>query len=151
MEFVCGTKVVKLVGDAKSEVTCIEQDPAHWNKLAVGYADGSFRVFDLKHKVASSSGGGGGDQFSTQSRLQYQSLASYLTFNGHKSSITSISFDSTGLRVVTGAKDTDLVVWDLLGECGLFRLKGHKAPIAKAIFMTAKNVVISSSKVVSLT
>jgi U3 small nucleolar RNA-associated protein 12 len=37
-------------------------------------------------------------------------------------------------------------VWDLVGECGLFRLKGHKSPIAKAVFMSKLNVLISCGK-----
>ncbi len=132
---------MKLANDSKTpiEVTCIEQDPVNSNILAVGYLDGSLRLFDLKKRPDLT----GLNDFSSQLNQQQQSISSHLTFNGHKTSITSIGFDSNGVRLVTGSKDTDLVVWDLVGECGLFRLKGHKAPIAKVIFMNKKNVVIS--------
>ena len=113
-----------------SEVTCIEQNPKDSSKIAVGYLDGSLRIFDLNQRNSSA------DQID-------QSIVSVLTFNGHKTAITSIRFDRDGVRLVSGSKDTDLVIWDLVGECGLFRLKGHKAPITNAIFMHKQNVLIS--------
>ena len=121
-----------------SEVTCIEQDPKNANRLAVGYLDGSLRMFNLKTKPSMTS-----SDFSTQTKLEQQSIGCFLTFNGHKTSVTSINFDEQGVRLVTGSKDTELVIWDLIGECGLFRLKGHKAPINKAVFMNKLNVLIS--------
>ncbi len=75
--------------------------------------------------------------------LNNQTVGSTLTLNGHKTAITSIKFDNEGVRLVSGSKDTDLVIWDLVEECGLFRLKGHKAPISNAIFMNKHNIVIS--------
>jgi WD40 repeat protein len=112
----------------------------------VGYLDGSLRLFDLKKRPDLA----GLNDFSSQLNQQQQSISSHLTFNGHKTSITSIGFDSNGTRLVTGSKDTDIVVWDLVGECGLFRLKGHKAPIAKVIFMNKKNVIISRYLIILL-
>jgi U3 small nucleolar RNA-associated protein 12 len=133
--------VLKLACDnqkSSSEVTCIEQDQKNPNKLAVGYLDGTIRLFNLKTKPQ-----GPSNDFSNQANQEQQSIKCFLTFNGHKTSITSINFDSQGVKLVSGSKDTELVVWDLIGECGLFRLKGHKAPINKAIFMSKLNVLIS--------
>lgn len=109
------------------EVTCIEQNPKYPNKLAVGYLDGSLRLFDL-----------GATPDATN-----QTITSYLTFNGHKSAVTTIGFDANGVRMCSGSKDTDLVLWDLVSETGLFRLKGHKSPINKALFMNKYNILIS--------
>ena len=134
-------KVLKLACDSQkssSEVTCIEQDPNNPQRLAVGYLDGTLRLFNLKTKPQ-----GASNEFSNQVSIEQQSIKCFLTFNGHKTSITSINFDSQGVRLVTGSKDTELVIWDLIGECGLFRLKGHKAPINKAVFMNKLNVLIS--------
>jgi U3 small nucleolar RNA-associated protein 12 len=133
-------QVLKLASESKTpiEVTCIEQSPSDTNTLAVGYLDGSLRLFDLKKRPSQAP-----NEYSSQVSQQQQSIGSNLTFNGHKTSITTIGFDESGVRLVTGSKDTDLVVWDLVGECGLFRLKGHKAPVAKAIFMSKRNVIIS--------
>ena len=129
--------VLKLGGEKSSEVTCIEQDLNNSNRLAVGYLDGSLRLFDLKQKPPVV------DDYGSQLKIDAQSIQSYLTFNGHKASITSISFDPDGIRMVSGSKDTELVIWDLVGDCGLFRLKGHKAPITKAIFVSKRNILIS--------
>ena len=108
------------------EVTCIEQNPKYPNRIAVGYLDGSLRLFDI-----------------SQQPNGVNELTSYLTFNGHKTAITTLNFDSSGVRLVSGSKDTDLVLWDLVGESGLYRLKGHKSPINKAVFMNSCNVLIT--------
>jgi U3 small nucleolar RNA-associated protein 12 len=44
-----------------------------------------------------------------------------LTFNGHKSAVTTLAFDDDGLRLATGSQDTDIIVWDVVAETGLFR------------------------------
>lgn len=111
------------------EVTKIEQSPKKPNKVAVGYLDGSVRIFDL---------------YSKNIDPETNIVLSNLTFNGHKTSITCLNFDNDGVRLVSGSKDTDIVVWDLVGECGLFRLKAHKAPISKVLFMNRQNVLISA-------
>lgn len=132
-----GEIVLKLGGEKSSEVTCIEQDLNNPNRLAVGYLDGTLRLFDLRQKPLVA------DDYGSQLNIEAQSIQSYLTFNGHKASISSITFDADGIRMVSGSKDTELVIWDLVGECGLFRLKGHKAPITKSIFISKRNILIS--------
>jgi U3 small nucleolar RNA-associated protein 12 len=80
----------------RAEVTCIQQSP---NKdiFAVGYADGSIRLWDQN----------------TQSVIA--------TFNGHKKAISALAFDQAGFRLASGSQDTDLILWDVVGEAGLFR------------------------------
>lgn len=58
-----------------------------------------------------------------------------ITFNGHRSAITTIAFDKQGVRLASGAKDTDIVIWDLIGEVGLFKLRGHKDQITALHFL----------------
>lgn len=58
-----------------------------------------------------------------------------ITFNGHRSAITALSFDRQGVRLASGAKDTDLIVWDLVAETGLFKLRGHKDQITAVAFI----------------
>lgn len=61
--------------------------------------------------------------------------------------MTTLSFDSNGHRLASGAKDTCVIVWDIVNECGLYRLKGHKGPITRVLFMQSRpNVLVSSSK-----
>jgi U3 small nucleolar RNA-associated protein 12 len=52
-----------------------------------------------------------------------------ITFDGHKSAINTLQFDTTGARLASGAKDTDIIIWDLVAEVGLFKLRGHKDQI----------------------
>lgn len=69
-------------------------------------------------------------------RLWDSRLASLLiTFNGHGSAITVLAFDKQGVRLASGSKDTDLIVWDLVGEVGLFKLRGHKDQITALHFL----------------
>ncbi|XP_036416774.1 WD repeat-containing protein 3 [Colossoma macropomum] len=113
-------KVLILEGN-KHEVTylCPSPDGVH---IAVGYEDGSVRIFSLLNGESN------------------------VSFNGHKSAVTSIQYDALGARLVTGSRDTDVIVWDVINECGLYRLKGHKDAITQALFLKNKNLLVTSSK-----
>ncbi|PIK61621.1 putative WD repeat-containing protein 3 [Apostichopus japonicus] len=93
------------------------------SQLAVGYMDGSVKVYDLSADGEAA-----------------------VTFKGHKSAVTALKFDPSGMRLVSGAKDTDVIVWDVVSECGLYRLKGHKGMITDITFMKEHNILITSSK-----
>ena len=58
-----------------------------------------------------------------------------ITFNGHKSGVTTLAFDKDGVRLASGAKDTDIIVWDLVAEVGLFKFRGHKGQITGLHFL----------------
>ncbi|XP_045442943.1 WD repeat-containing protein 3 isoform X3 [Pipistrellus kuhlii] len=115
-----GEKILILQG-LKQEVTCLCPSPDGLH-LAVGYEDGSIRIFSLL------SGEGN------------------VTFNGHKAAITSLKYDQLGGRLASGSKDTDIIVWDVINESGLYRLKGHKDAITQALFLREKNLLVSSGK-----
>ncbi|XP_069491858.1 WD repeat-containing protein 3 [Ambystoma mexicanum] len=113
-------KVLILPG-LKQEVTYLCPSP-NGLFLAVGYEDGSIRIFNLL------------------------SGESNITFNGHKSAVTTLSFDHLGGRLVSGSKDTDVIVWDVINESGLYRLKGHKDAVTRALFLREKNLLVTSGK-----
>uniref|UniRef100_A0AAA9T673 WD repeat-containing protein 3 n=1 Tax=Bos taurus TaxID=9913 RepID=A0AAA9T673_BOVIN len=115
-----GEKILILQG-LKHEVTCLCPSPDGLH-LAVGYEDGSIRIFSLL------SGEGN------------------VTFNGHKAAITSLKYDQLGGRLASGSKDTDIIVWDVINESGLYRLKGHKDAITQALFLREKNLLVTSGK-----
>lgn len=97
--------------DCKSQVTAIAQSASDSETFAVGYEDGSIRIWDSK-------------------------IATIIVkFNGHKSAITTLAFDKSGVRLASGSRDTDVVIWDLVAENGLFRLRGHKDQITGLVFM----------------
>jgi U3 small nucleolar RNA-associated protein 12 len=93
------------------EVTVICRSEVDPDVFAVGYADGSIRIWDARTSTA------------------------IITFNGHKSAVTVLTFDQTGVRLASGSKDTDIVIWDLVSETGLFKLRGHKGQITGLHFL----------------
>ncbi|KAK7049601.1 beta transducin [Paramarasmius palmivorus] len=99
----------------RAEVTCILRSPKE-NIFAVGYADGSIRLWDA------SSG------------------SVVTTFNGHKKSVTALAFNEQGTQLASGSQDTDLIVWDVVGEAGLYRrvfwmLRGHRDQVTCIKFL----------------
>lgn len=91
------------------------------NLLAVGYADGVIKVWDLISKTV------------------------LLSFNGHRSAITQLLFDSTGTRLISGSRDSNIIVWDLVSEIGLYKLRSHKDSIT-GLWLPDENWLISISK-----
>ncbi|XP_071439850.1 WD repeat-containing protein 3 [Hetaerina americana] len=115
-------KALVLTGE-KWEVTRLCPSPVK-NFLAVGYADGTIKVFDFTNP---------------------DNPVSYV---GHKSAITCLSYDWNGHRLASGSKDTDVVVWDVVSECGLHRLNGHRGVVTQVLFHGPNHpsLLISSSK-----
>jgi U3 small nucleolar RNA-associated protein 12 len=95
-------------------VTAIAQSTADKDLFAVGYEDGSIRLWDSKIATV------------------------IVRFNGHKSAITVLAFDKAGVRLASGSKDTDLILWDLIEERGEFKLRGHKDQITGLQFLQAE-------------
>lgn len=93
------------------------------NLLAVGYADGAIRVWNTTN-------------------------GSCTLFNGHRNHITSLAFDNLGARLVSGGSDTNIVVWDLVQECGIVRLTGHRDQVTTLEFLEKQglNHIVSGSK-----
>ncbi|KAF2270701.1 WD40 repeat-like protein [Lojkania enalia] len=93
------------------EVTVICRSEVDPDIFAVGYADGSIRIWDSRTATV------------------------IISFNGHKSAVTTLAFDRSGVRLASGARDTDIVIWDLVSEVGLFKLRGHKGQITALHFL----------------
>ncbi|KAH8893773.1 WD40 repeat-like protein [Thozetella sp. PMI_491] len=94
-----------------SQVTAIAQSKSDPDVFAVGYEDGSIRLWD--GKIATT----------------------IVSFNGHKSAVTILAFDKAGVRLASGSKDTDILLWDLVAEVGLYKLRGHKDQITGLRFV----------------
>lgn len=97
--------------DNTAVVTAISRSKSDPDVFAVGYADGSIRLWDAR--IA----------------------AVIIAFNGHRSAITQLTFDGNGVRLASGSTDTDVIVWDLVAESGLFKLRGHKGQITGLHFV----------------
>jgi len=46
-------------------------------------------------------------------------------------------------QFVVDLQDTDIVIWDVVAESGMYRLRGHKGQVTQARFMHRCNVLIS--------
>ncbi|KAK4034005.1 hypothetical protein C8A01DRAFT_39523 [Parachaetomium inaequale] len=103
--------------NCRAKVTAIAQSRTDPDVFAVGYEDGSIRIWDSK--IATS----------------------VVSFNGHKSAITILALDKTGVRLASGAKDTDVIVWDLVAEVGQYKLRGHKDQVTGLHFVEPDPIV----------
>jgi U3 small nucleolar RNA-associated protein 12 len=95
----------------KSEVSVISQSRTDTDIFAVGYTDGSIRLWDSKTGTV------------------------VISFNGHKSAVSAFAWDHTGTRLASGGRDAHIIVWDLIAEVGLYRLRGHKDQITGLEFL----------------
>lgn len=95
----------------KSQVTAIAQSKTDRDVFAVGYDDGSIRLWDSTINTV------------------------IVSFNGHKSAVTILAFDKSGVRLASGGKDTDVIVWDLVAEVGQYKLRGHKDQVTGLRFI----------------
>ncbi len=57
-----------------------------------------------------------------------------------------LRYDPSCVLLVSGGKDTDLIVWDIVNESGKYRLKGHKGVITDCALIPEKNLLVSCSK-----
>ncbi|ORY81873.1 WD domain-containing protein [Protomyces lactucae-debilis] len=110
--------------DCKAEVTQMAQSPADQDIFAVGYSDGSIRLWTMA------------------------SGQLIVTLNGHRSAITSLAFDLDGMRLASGSRDTNIVLWDVIAEVGITRLKGHRDQITALLFLEVDGAshLLSTSK-----
>lgn len=81
-QFSFHVQVLVLEGE-KNQVSCLAASPDN-KHLAVGYSDGSIKIFNLTN----------GD------------LA--VTFSGHKTAVSALNYDHLGMRLVSGAMVSNL-------------------------------------------
>jgi len=95
----------------KYQVTAIAQSKTDPDIFAVGYENGSIRLWDSKIATI------------------------IVTFDSHRSAVTTLAFDKSGVRLASGSKDTNLMVWDLVAESAIVKLRGHKDQITGLQFL----------------
>lgn len=54
-----------------------------------------------------------------------------------QAALTSLRFNRSGSLLASGGNDTDVVVWDVLSEAGLFRLRGHTDAVTDVAWLEA--------------
>jgi U3 small nucleolar RNA-associated protein 12 len=112
-------------------------------RVATGWVDGAVRVFAIASNELNKEGGLG----LVQTLLHDEELDDEfmsrepLVLNGHSGSpIRSIIFDpKNSARLASGSSDGAVVLWDVIEECGLFRLLGHRGAITDIHFASLEN------------
>ena len=56
-------------------------------------------------------------------------------FNSHKSGVTCLAFDKAGGHLASGSRDTTIVIFDILTEIALYKLRGHTNEITGLRFL----------------
>jgi len=102
-----------------AEVTALVQNPVRKNIIAAGYEDGSVRVWNMNE--------------------DWNNGELAVTFNGHKSAVNILCFDTQGNRLASGSRDTDVVLWDIVSEEGIARLRSHQDQITGLSFLSPSN------------
>ena len=99
-----------------AQVTTICQSHTDKDVFAVGYEDGKIRIWDSRVATV------------------------VIVFNGHQSAVTHLRFDGSGIHLASGSRDTDIILWDLVAEVGLFKLRGHKDQITSLSFLVPPSI-----------
>ena len=63
----------------------------------------------------------------------FSSLSDSQRLVASQSAVTALRFNATGAMLASGAKDTDVILWDVIGETGMFRLRGHHDQASKIL------------------
>lgn len=110
--------------------------------IAAGYSDGSVRTWSVKLE-------GNCDILPEKEPIA--------TFNGHRAHITAIAFESyrsssekkpPANRLVSASADGDVILWDLAGENGVFRVPAHSDVVTSVLLLeyASRDIIVSSSK-----
>ncbi len=65
-----------------------------------------------------------------------QSGTGDVTLSGHKGQVTALKYNQQGGLLASGAQDTDIIVWDVAAESGLYRLRGHQDQVTDLVCCT---------------
>lgn len=109
------------VGSAPSIITTLLLSPTN-NHIISGHDDGTIKVWDYKKQKL------------------------LITFNGHNSRITCLSFNHDSTKMASGSFDTDIIIWDMIAQRGLFRLRGHIKPITKVQFIQINDLLLNNNQ-----
>lgn len=121
--------------EVRTEVVLISACPTDDDLFAVAYADGSIRLWNMERRAGERDGG----------PTVVERPAPKLVFHGHRAAVTALTFDATGTHLASGSRDSEIIIWDLVGETGLVRLRGHSNAITGLLFV-ATNCLLSVSR-----
>lgn len=74
---------------------------------------------------------------------QYTCVAQ-VTLTGHRRAVTALRYSRNGSQLASGSQDTDAILWDVIAETGLFRLRAHTAEVTDVVGL-AKNLCLQDA------
>lgn len=116
------TRDLEAVQVSPPQVTRLELSP-DGASICAGYSDGSIRFWDVN------------EQWECKTVL-----------HGHKGAVSALRFSRCGAWLASGGNDTDVCVWDVIGERGVCKLKGHRGQVTDVVFVRDGKVLVSGSK-----
>lgn len=93
-----------------TEVTILRPSPDKLH-IAVGYSDGTVDIFDQVTK---------------------RSVAKFAI---HRTAVSCLQYDDSGMRILTGGLDTDIALLDVVAQVGVSKLTGHRGPVTDLMFL----------------
>lgn len=67
----------------------------------------------------------------------------YLWHVQHGSPFSVLHHGKITVPLLLLPQDTDVIVWDVINESGLYRLRGHKDAVTQALFLKERNLLIT--------
>jgi U3 small nucleolar RNA-associated protein 12 len=94
--------------------------------LGIGCSDGSVRIMELPIS---------------------ESDVQACGYQGHRGSVNALAFGENSGLVASGGRDTEIVLWDMVGDSAVCRFVGHKSEITCLSFLPGNDdFVVSGSK-----
>lgn len=107
----------------ETEVTIIQPSPDKLH-IAVGYSDGTVDIFD---------------------QITKRSVAKFAI---HRTAVSCLKYDQSGMRILTGGLDTDIALLDVVAQVGVSKLTGHRGAVTDLMFLShlPGDLAVSCSK-----
>ena len=154
-------------GKAAGEITQVAASPTG-SHIAAGHADGTIRIWNLEsgdcevhifvacalhafalrcidikfHAISAvialgclgqGEGGSKPDKFPMMQ----------VTLTGHRRAVTALRYSRNGSQLASGSQDTDVILWDVIAESGLFRLRAHTAEVTDLVGLPSSSLLFA--------
>lgn len=132
-------------------ITALAVSPSG-NYVATGYSDGSIRLWSFNSETSA---------ISSLTPFSDSAPQPTATFNGHRSAVSSLAFESvpvastnpkksTVADLVSGSNDGDIIMWNIVDESGKFRLSAHTDKVTALLLFRKDDdsllYIVSASK-----
>ena len=102
------------------------------SQVATGWVDGAVRIFNVPRQAAPLSHSLLDDEQENESFIQSEPLV----LQGHSSAVRALVWHESTV-LASAANDGTIVIWDVVAESGMYRLRGHRGPVTQLVFCQA--------------